>query len=233
VIARPTIRSPFVTIQPGEDVSQRGPAKQIRRAKRNLEKHGGYTYGRSIAAADRTGVLRFIDLEAAGWKGEAGTAMQHDPGAVAFYTGLWTADQQSFVPVLHELRTDEGPLAYDIGFEMGECYFGTKGTYDENWKSAGPGHLSMHEILNRMPEQGLGTFDLLGTDEPYKMQWTSDVRQHFHFLVFRKGFVGRNAAAIVKEALPHLQSWRTAGGLPGMVKSLKQRMSHQEKKTNQ
>jgi CelD/BcsL family acetyltransferase involved in cellulose biosynthesis len=209
VIARPTIRSPFVTIQPGEDVSQRGPAKRMRRAQRGLAKLGGYTVRRT-APADVASLDRLLEQEAAGWKGSAGTAIACDPAATEFYTNLITSPIDTFTPVINEIVFNGVPIAINLGIEMGTRYFDPKRTYDETLHRYCPGHLISHEILLGISVRGFTEFDMLGHDEAYKMQWTSDVRRHYHYLIFGRSLKGAVLRLGIITLLPLVHQWRTA-----------------------
>lgn len=206
-IARSTLTSPYIPIRAGEDVARLGPRKHIGRAKRNLEKQGGYSYTMVTAEQEPQSIHRFLDQEASGWKGEAGTAILCDPAAAGFYRELWSAQPSSFDAVVHELKTDRGTIAIDVGFEMNGRYFGTKGSYDEEWKRVGPGHLNLHEIIVGLSTRGFTEIDLLGHHDSYKLLWTDDVRQHYHFIVFRKNLHGRSSAFLLKKMLPLAARW--------------------------
>jgi CelD/BcsL family acetyltransferase involved in cellulose biosynthesis len=208
-IARPTIRSPYLAFQPGEDVSERGPARRMRRAQRGLAKLGGYTVRRT-APADVAALGRLLEQEASGWKGQAGTAIACDPAAIGFYTDLVNSRSKAFMPVINEIVFNGVPIAINLGIEMGTRYFDPKRTYDEAQHRYCPGHLISHEILLGLSARGFTEFDMLGHDESYKMMWTGTSRQHYHHLIFRPSLKGAVLRQGVVTLIPLVHRWRTA-----------------------
>ena len=208
VIKRETIRSPYLAFDSAEDLSQRGPAKRLRRAQRTIAKNGGY-HLRRTAPADLTGLERLVQQEAAGWKGKSGTAIGQEPAALAFYSALVSSRSPSFVAVFNEIIFNNETIAINLGIEMGNRYFDPKRTYDETQHRYCPGHLVTQEILLALPDRGIHEFDMMGHDEAYKLTWSTTTRQHYHYLIFRPGLKGTVLHRGVEMLAPMVMRWRT------------------------
>lgn len=207
VMERPTLESPYIAIPDDLDLAQAGPAKQLRRWRRNLEKAGTYECLRRDPT-DLAAVNRYLELEAAGWKGKAGTAIACDEDTRRFYRSIMTERKARFTPVIHEIRLNGRPIAVKMGFEMGNVYVEPKGTYSEEHRNFGLGHLIVFEILSSLKSRNYAEYDLLGHVEPYKELWTTTTRQHYHYLVFRKGLKGKAARWGVEQLVPWAKRWR-------------------------
>jgi CelD/BcsL family acetyltransferase involved in cellulose biosynthesis len=208
VIKRETIRSPYLAFDPADDLSQCGPAKRMRRAQRALARNGGYTVRRT-APADLSSLARLVRQEDAGWKGKAGTAIAREPAALEFYSAIVSSHSRSFTAVINEIVVGNEPIAINLGIEMGDRYFDPKRTYDESQHRYGPGHLITHEILLGLPARGIVEFDMMGHDESYKLAWSTTSRQHYHYLIFRRGLMGRALSTCMNLAIPYVKKARS------------------------
>ena len=115
-------------------------AKDLRRQRRRLAERGAlaYTSARDGDAL-RSGVERFLALEAAGWKGAAGTALLARTGHTAFARttsrllgprGLWRVDS---------LALDGEPIAMALLLRAGSVDFLWKIAYREDAARLSPG----------------------------------------------------------------------------------------------
>jgi CelD/BcsL family acetyltransferase involved in cellulose biosynthesis len=208
LIDRKTLESPVIQLGPEADVAKLGPAKDLRRSRRLLEKAGGYEYIRHDPVQPET-VDRLLQMEAAGWKGENGTAILCNEDERAFYTSIMTNRTSAITPVIHEIRLEGESVAFNFGIEMGDAYVEPKGTYSEQYRKFGPGHLLMHETAARLQARGFASFDLLGHVESYKAQWTSNTLVHHQFLIFRKNLIGRGLRWGVETLIPRAKVWKS------------------------
>ena len=71
-------------------------------------------------------------------------------------------------------------MAFDLGFALGGRYFVPKVAYNEAFKTVGPGHLIVGEILRDLQNHRMTELDMLGHTDPYKARWTDAYRQHYH-----------------------------------------------------
>ena len=115
-------------------------AKELRRQRRRLAERGTLTYGSARdGQALRDAVEQFLALEAAGWKGAAGTALLARTGHTAFARtasrllgrrGLWRVDS---------LALDGAPIAMALLLRAGDVDFLWKIAYREEVARLSPG----------------------------------------------------------------------------------------------
>lgn len=118
--------------------------KGLRRQRRLLARAGG-----AVATFDRTGdpeaVEVFLRLEAAGWKGRAGTAMAVRSGDAQLLREV----QRRWPDRVHlmVLMAGERPLAAQVNLRAGRTMYCFKTAYDEQVADASPGVLLMMDVI--------------------------------------------------------------------------------------
>jgi CelD/BcsL family acetyltransferase involved in cellulose biosynthesis len=90
-------------------------------------------------AGDPEAIERFLDLEAAGWKGRAGTAMAAVPGHADFFRELCRAFHSDGRLQLFELGTADRLVASKCNLIAGEGSYSFKIAFDEQFKRWSPG----------------------------------------------------------------------------------------------
>ncbi len=128
-------------------------------------------------------------LEAAGWKGERGTAIACDPELRARYRALGRAAGARLA--LYFLRAGGIRRAFHFGMIDGGVYFLFKPGFDPQLAEYGLGHLLIDYVARDLIAQGVRELDFLGDDMPWKREWTSRARRHAWRYVFRPSAYGR------------------------------------------
>lgn len=173
----PVERSPYVALDGGWESYQAGRDRkllsEVRRRRRRLEEQGSL----SVEVMDgRQRLDELLDegfrLEAAAWKGEAGTAIVSDPATLRFYReGADWASRRGILRLAF-LRLDGRPLAFDYCLEEAGVHYLLKIGYDPAYRKYGPGVILRHEMLRRAFSAGLSRYEFLGIDMPFKLEWT-------------------------------------------------------------
>ena len=210
MIERVTDREPYVDLTGGFEEYEAGlprkHRKELRRMQRRLEDEGDLVFE---FADGRERLDALLDegfaIEGSGWKTEAGTAIRALPEARRFYTEVarWAASRGCLR--LAFLRLDGRPLAFDFCLEAGGAFYALKGGYDVEYRRFGPGSLLTYESLRRAFENGLESYEFLGSDDPYKLQWTSTTRERVRLQVFSRSVGGRGQAAAWRYGRPLLK----------------------------
>jgi CelD/BcsL family acetyltransferase involved in cellulose biosynthesis len=175
----PVERAPYVDLagrwedyRAGRD---RKLLSEVRRRRRRLEEQGTL----SLEVVDGTERLaerleEGFALEAAAWKGEAGTAIVSDPATLRYYrAGAEWASRRGILRLAY-LRLDGRLLAFDYCLEEGGVHYLLKIGYDPAFRKYGPGMLMRHDMLLRAFAHGLSRYEFLGIDMPFKLEWTQD-----------------------------------------------------------
>jgi CelD/BcsL family acetyltransferase involved in cellulose biosynthesis len=206
-------RSPRLALGGGlppaeERASAKFRANLRRRARRLLES--------GAVSLERTGGLdgldvalgEFLALEAAGWKGERGTAIARDARLVAFYARVARDAARGGRLALRTLRLDRRPVAVHLGLVHAGAFHLLKTAYDEGLGPLSPGQLLQREVLAECEARGLAAFEFLGPDMPWKRDWEPGEVAHDWLYVYRPSFAGRAMHTLkhrvrpaVKEAL--------------------------------
>ena len=170
-----------------------------------------------IETADPHFMQLFYDLEKAGWKGNGGTAIACHQNTRTFYDEIaQNADRFKYLS-LYFLEVNGQMIAANLGLSRHGRYFSLKLAMNENYREFGPGHLMINAGLADCVRRGLDEFDFTGPWAEYERTWTSHLRPHFWFWVFRRGAYGRvlhtvrfQARACVKKMLRGTRLGRAA-----------------------
>ena len=199
-IERVTDREPYVeldgTFEEYEAGLGRKHRKELGRMRRRLEDEGEVAFEFADGGEGLDALLeQGFAIEGSGWKSEAGTAIRDVPQAIRFYTEIahWAASRGWLR--LAFLRLDGRPLAFDLCLEAGGAFYALKGGYDVDYRRFGPGSLLTLESIRHAFEGGLDSYEFLGTDDAYKLQWTAAVRERVRLQVFSRSVGGRGQDA--------------------------------------
>ena len=175
----------------------------LRRRMRKLAEQGAVSYRRVGGGAEVEPFLsQFFALEAAGWKGERGTAIARDPRTIAFYRGLARAAGGEGWLALRALDLDGRPVAMHFGLLHRGVYSLPKPAYDERLGTCSPGQLLFREVLAECEARQLRELDFLGPDMPWKREWEPAFRPHDWLYVYRPGMTGTVLHAVKHRLKP-------------------------------
>jgi CelD/BcsL family acetyltransferase involved in cellulose biosynthesis len=137
-------------------VLSRHRRKELARRRRQLEAELGAVRVVDRAAEDEAR-RRFVTLEAAGWKGDAGTALGSARADTEFFYDMTAGFAAAGRLELASLETDDGAvLAMATRLLVGEGVFQLKITYDEDFRRFGPGRVldvALLESFHDHPDQ--------------------------------------------------------------------------------
>jgi CelD/BcsL family acetyltransferase involved in cellulose biosynthesis len=91
------------------------------------------------------------------------------------------------------LRLDGHAIAFQFDLEVRPSYYSLKIGYDPLYERLSPGKLLAYTMVSRAVATGFASYELLGTDEPWKYRWTHDAREQSVFRAFSPTLVGRLA----------------------------------------
>ncbi|HWB11987.1 MAG TPA: GNAT family N-acetyltransferase [Pirellulales bacterium] len=198
LLIRPQAPTPWIALDeswavPEQQLSSRRRS-DFRRARKHAEQTGQVRA--ELCAPEEHEVDRLLDLafevERRSWKGEAGTALV-DSRAGEFYRryARRTARHGQFRVEL--LYIGELVAAMQLGVVHQNRYWVLKVGYDPRFHRASPGILLMVEAIKRAVAEGLETYELLGTVEPWIQVWTQLERPCVSLRYYPTNFSGRLA----------------------------------------
>jgi CelD/BcsL family acetyltransferase involved in cellulose biosynthesis len=195
LLERTLERSPFVDCTTSwEDYEATLDAKmrrELRRRRRRLEAEGTVSFEVSDGTERLDALLdEGFAVEAASWKGERETAITSQPATERFYREVarWAASRGWLR--LGFLRLDGRALAFDFSIEAGGVHYLLKTGYDPARRESAPGKLLRHEMLRRAFAAGLSSYEFLGADEPWKLEWTTSRRDLRRLDAFARSATG-------------------------------------------
>lgn len=164
---------------------------KLRQIRRNMSAQGSLRFCRADTA-DRVAIDRIFALEASGWKGRAGTAVNCRPQIRQFFDELACSAASFGYLCLYTLEFEGQLIAAHFCLEYkGRCYSPVV-AFNEEFKQFAPGHLIVSEILRECVARGISGYDITGEDQEWKMKWTEQALPVSDYLVF-KGPIGRFA----------------------------------------
>jgi CelD/BcsL family acetyltransferase involved in cellulose biosynthesis len=182
-------RSPYVDLAGDwatyEQTLARRRRSELRRRRRRLEEQGAVAFDVQYGDARLDDLLaEGFAVEGSGWKAREGTAILSRPETRAFYTDVarWAAARGTLR--LGFLRLDGRAVAFHLTLaEAGNAYL-LKGGYDPALRALAPGQLLIAEMLRWAFDSGLHTYDFLGEDEGFKLDWTAAFRERLTLQAF-------------------------------------------------
>ncbi len=198
VLERTLERSPYVPIEGDWEAYRVGLGKklasELRRRRRRLEEAGRFSF-EVVDGDERLPALldEGFAVEAAGWKGARGLAIHSRPETLGFYRAVadWAAERGWLR--LAFLRLDGRPFAFDFCIEDRGIHYLLKTGFDPAYARFAPGMILRYEMLARAFSIGLRSYEFLGADEPWKLEWTQATRERRLFHAFApsvRGLVG-------------------------------------------
>jgi CelD/BcsL family acetyltransferase involved in cellulose biosynthesis len=151
---------------------------EVRRRRRLLEREGRLWVEVSDGAERLDALLEEgLAVEAAAWKGSAGTAIASLPQMRSFYTEVaeWAAKRG--ILRLAFLRLDERALAFDFALEEHDVHYLLKTGYDPEHRRFAPGIILRREMISRAFTEGLQRYEFLGSAYEWKRRWADDAHE--------------------------------------------------------
>jgi len=155
-----------------------GRRSDFRRAQRHAEKLGAVSYEMHRPTPDECEPLleEALRVEAASWKGTAGSAIEYDQLRAPFYRRYAVSACAKGILRLCFLRIGGQAAAMQYAVECGERFWLLKIGYDEKFARCSPGMLLMLHSIGDAARRGLRSYEFLGTAEPWTQMWTQEVR---------------------------------------------------------
>ena len=165
------IRAPWDEFLAGMTSDNRN---HLRRKRKELDKHGKIAV--EIITPDADNVVSCLDeivrVEAAGWKGDAGTAMSFDHRLKHFFSAYSNEMARRGCLRFCTLSVDGKPVAVQLAVQHSNRFWLLKVGYDAAWRAYSPGVLLTHETIRHAFQQRLDGYEFLGHDEPWIHRWT-------------------------------------------------------------
>ncbi|MFN7029589.1 MAG: GNAT family N-acetyltransferase [Sphingopyxis sp.] len=134
--------------------------KELRRQANRLAEQGAVRFRRWQAGeAIEPWIDAFLDLEARGWKGRAGSALASHCDTQAWFRAILTGAAESGRLDMRALDLDERPLAMLINFLAPPGGFSFKTAFDEDYARFSPGVLLQQANLDLLDDPAIAWID--------------------------------------------------------------------------
>jgi CelD/BcsL family acetyltransferase involved in cellulose biosynthesis len=131
-------------------------------------------------------LARAFELEAAGWKGEAGTAIDSAKETALFYRSVASAYHRLGELRLSTIVLDGELAAFDLCLLHSSRVWTLKTSYNDSYRRLSPGNVLLLLEIERSFELGLEAVELLGGFEDYKLPFATSKRDHLQFRAYRR-----------------------------------------------
>jgi CelD/BcsL family acetyltransferase involved in cellulose biosynthesis len=117
-------------------------------------------------------------IEAAGWKGQSGTAILSNPARVRFFSQYARAAAELKQLRMFFLRVGGKTIAARMAIEHRNRLWDLKIGYDETMSECAPGVLLTHETIRYAVSRGLEAYEFLGRAESWERLWPCQERRY-------------------------------------------------------
>jgi CelD/BcsL family acetyltransferase involved in cellulose biosynthesis len=202
LLVRPAANCPYITLDASwmeaEKHLNSGRRSDLRRAARKAEQLGQVTSEIIQPLAGEVDRLfdEAVSIEARSWKGEAGTALAHDPQRAAFYRHYAHAACAAGTLRMCFLRIAGRGVAMQVAIEQAGALWLLKVGYDAEFAPCSPGLLLMRDTIGYAARAGLTSYEFLGRAESWTRVWTEQERETVSLRVYPFGPRGMTALAL-------------------------------------
>ncbi len=197
VVCRPSGGCPYIEIDPtvaeAELLLSKRLRSDLRRARRKADQLGDVQFeiAAPLSENDFAGEFeRFLEIEAAGWKGASGTAVGRDPDMERFFRQFGAAATRQGILRFAWMHIERARVAGQLAIESGRRFWLLKIGFDEQYAKCSPGQLLMLETLRYAMQQGLVSYEFLGNAADWTRRWTATERETIELALFPPGLRG-------------------------------------------
>ncbi|HLZ50689.1 MAG TPA: GNAT family N-acetyltransferase [Candidatus Acidoferrum sp.] len=179
VLLRPAHPYPRILLHEGwrqpEGQLNSGRRADLRRAARTAEKIGPLSYQiLSPCPSQLAPILEeALEVEAANWKGNEGSAIARDHLRGPFYRHYAAAASAAGILRVCFLRVGGKAVAMQLAIESARGFWLLKIGYREEFARCSPGMLLMAETIRYAASRGLASYEFLGNADNWTRVWTS------------------------------------------------------------
>jgi CelD/BcsL family acetyltransferase involved in cellulose biosynthesis len=180
VLLRPAHPYPRILLHQGwrkpETQLNSGRRSDLRRSVRNAEKIGPLSYQILSPTPSQLAPLleEALEVEAANWKGNSGSAIAYDKLRGQFYRHYAAAASAAGFLRLCFLRIGGKAVAMQLALECARAFWLLKIGYRQEFARCSPGTLLMAETIRYAASRGLVSYEFLGNADNWTRIWTQN-----------------------------------------------------------
>ncbi len=206
MLAVTAARCDYLECAPFEELAERFSKNfkgNLRKARNKLSRAAGVEYVTAHRSTELASALAdFLDVEASGWKGAAGTrsAIKLDREVNAFYEALIDSYGRLDACEINLLKVEGKCVAGQFCLVVGETSYMLKIGYDESYAQFAPGNMLLEHTLRRYMEEGVVKYVNLVTDAEWHASWRPLSAAVLDVRVFNTTAAGLSAWALLSAA---------------------------------
>lgn len=208
------VGSPYIPIETDWDTFYAGRSSKFRKVMRNKlnrVKRLGENAVEQLQDEQslRSSLPTVFELSNKSWKGMHDSGIGSTAASRAFYTALAEHAGPKRWLRIWLLRIAGKPVAFECDLVHGNKAYALSSDFDEAYRESTPGSVLERHIIEEYFRAGLEEYDMCGADYPYKLRWTSTVREHADVYIYHSGPASQLCRFWQQAMLPRLRSSRT------------------------
>lgn len=200
VIVRPALGTPTIALDASWAEPQMkfnaGHRSDFRRAERHAAKLGALSFEIHTQPSEQE-LERLLDeafeVEARNWKGDAGTALLHDPALGSFFRHYAHSARREGILRLAFMRVGGQAVGMQLAVEWQHSLWLLKIGYDSRFARCSPGTLLMLHTVADAARRGLRSYEFLGNPAPWTALWTQTLKPHVDVRLYPFSVAGQVA----------------------------------------
>jgi hypothetical protein len=134
----------------------------------------------------QSAIGRYADIETAGWKGRAGTAISRDNLQKQFYSCVLKRFAERRCATIFELQANNAVISSRLAIRNDKSVIFLKTTYDEEYSRISPGRLLLYLTLeNLLGRGGIQNIEFYTKANRDQLQWSTSRRDIVHLNIYR------------------------------------------------
>jgi len=210
---RPGLRSPFIKINTSWEEYYASRTKKFRKVLRNKVNRiarAGVTYRIvKIENDNKEATSTVYEISKNSWKARCGQSIVDSSSTKQFFDELTRISAQNRWLNIWLLFINDMPVAYEYHLRYGNKLYALRSDYIDEYEESSPGSILDMHIVQKAFEEGISEYDMCGTDNFYKMNWTNTVHEHAKYMIFQERIYGRILYFLEFRMLEFLKKYAT------------------------
>ncbi len=145
-------------------------------------------------------------IERRSWKYRNHSAIAGNNRKTEFYGAIAREFAQKRWLMLSLLKLEGRPIAYLFNLAYKNRIYGLKSGYDIRYHKFSPGKYLLQHYVKYCFDNRYIEYDMLGRNEPYKMEWATECRTHSKYMIFNRTFYARALHSVVTKIVPRMRN---------------------------
>lgn len=193
-LVEPAYASPFVDTRGDLDMWREKNKRSWKSVEPRRRKMNREYEARFVLVEPPTALEAELDdglrIEASGWKGREGTAIESAPETATFYRSVARAFHRRDELRLSRVVLDDIAVSFAFCLLYRRRLYLLKSGYDESYRRLAPGLVLRLGMIERCFELGIDALDLLGDEVGWKTRFATGNRPHVNFRTYPSSPIG-------------------------------------------